>query len=113
MYIRNDIILKLVEHDELNQSKLMSCCGFNNVKHEVIVDEMVDRSLIVRIEEAWGATTQRRHHTTDSQAIQGRTKKAGPRSTSMGDLRPVGVWRGVSRALVTDDEAPGWHERAV
>jgi predicted transcriptional regulator len=55
IYIRKDIILKLAEHGELNQSKLMSYCGLNNVKHKVIVDEMVERGLIVRVEEAWGA----------------------------------------------------------
>ena len=55
IYIRKDIILKLVEHGELNQSKLMSYCGLNNVKHKVILDEMVERGLIVRVEEPWGA----------------------------------------------------------
>ncbi len=55
IYIRKDIILKLVEHGELNQSKLMSYCGLNNVKHKVIIDEMIERGLIIRVEEAWGA----------------------------------------------------------
>jgi predicted transcriptional regulator len=55
IYIRKDVILKLVEHGELNQSKLMSYCGLNNVKHRVIIDEMVERGLIVRVEEPWGA----------------------------------------------------------
>ncbi len=54
IYIRKDIILKLVEHGELNQSKLMSYCGLNNVKHKGIVDELVEKGLIVRTEEAWG-----------------------------------------------------------
>jgi hypothetical protein len=34
------IILKLSEYDELNQSKLMSYCSLNNVKHKAIIDEM-------------------------------------------------------------------------
>jgi predicted transcriptional regulator len=55
IYIRKDIILKLVEHGELNQSQLMSYCGLNNVKHKPIVDEMVARGLIVRVEVPWGA----------------------------------------------------------
>jgi predicted transcriptional regulator len=54
IYIRKDIILKLVEHGELNQSKLMSYCGLNNVKHKGIVDELVEKGLIERSEEAWG-----------------------------------------------------------
>ncbi len=53
--MRKDIILKLVEHGELNQSRLMSYCGLNNVKHREIVDELVEKGLIVRIEEPWGA----------------------------------------------------------
>ncbi len=32
----------------------MSYCGLNNVKHKGIVDEMVEKGLIVRTEEAWG-----------------------------------------------------------
>jgi len=52
--MRKDIILKLTEHGELNQSKLMSYCGLNNVKHKTIVDEMVEKGLIVRTEEPWG-----------------------------------------------------------
>jgi predicted transcriptional regulator len=54
IYIRKDIILKLVEHGELNQSKLMSYCGLNNVKHRGIVDELVEKGLIERREEPWG-----------------------------------------------------------
>ena len=53
--MRKDIILKLAEHGELNQSKLMSYCGLNNIKHKGIVDELVEKGLIVRIEEPWGA----------------------------------------------------------
>jgi len=55
VYIRKDIILKLAEHGELNQSRLMSYCGLNNVKHKPIIDEMVERGLIIRIEQPWGA----------------------------------------------------------
>ena len=55
IYIRKDIILKLSEHGELNQSKLMSYCGLNNVKHKVIIDEMVEKGMIIRTEEPWGS----------------------------------------------------------
>jgi predicted transcriptional regulator len=55
IYMRKDIILKLAEYGELNQSRLMSYCGLNNVKHKGIVDELVEKGLIVRVEELWGA----------------------------------------------------------
>jgi predicted transcriptional regulator len=57
IYIRKDIILKLSEYGELNQSKLMSYCGLNNVKHREILDDMVEKGLIERFEEAWGNKT--------------------------------------------------------
>jgi predicted transcriptional regulator len=57
VYIRKDIILKLSEYGELNQSKLMSYCGLNNVKHKAIIDDMVEKGLIVRFEEPWGNKT--------------------------------------------------------
>jgi predicted transcriptional regulator len=39
---------------ELNQSKLMSYCGLNNVKHKGILDDMVQKEMITRVEEPWG-----------------------------------------------------------
>jgi len=48
-------LLKLYEHGELNQSKLMSYCGLNNVKHKGILDDMVKKEMLVRIEEPWGS----------------------------------------------------------
>ena len=57
IYIRKDIILKLSEYGELNQSKLMSYCGLNNVKHKSIIDDMVGKGLIVRLKEPWGNKT--------------------------------------------------------
>lgn len=48
-------MLKLYEHGELNQSKLMSYCGLNNVKHKGILDDMVKKEMLVRIEEPWGS----------------------------------------------------------
>lgn len=55
IYIRKDIILKLVDYGELNQSQLINYCGLNNVKHMPILNEMVERGLITRIEEPWGS----------------------------------------------------------
>jgi len=57
VYIRKDVILKLSEYGELNQTKLMSYCGLNNVKHRAIIDDMVYKGLIVRFEEPWGNKT--------------------------------------------------------
>lgn len=57
IYIRKDILLKLYEYGELNQSKLMSYCGLNNVKHREIIEEMVKKEIILRTEEAWGNKT--------------------------------------------------------
>lgn len=57
VYIRKDVILKLSEYGELNQSKLMSYCGLNNIKHKGIIDDMVHKGLIVRFEEPWGSKT--------------------------------------------------------
>src|SRR5438034_8175897 len=54
MYLRKDELRKLEEHGELNQSRLMSYCGLNNVKHKVLLDEMVAKGLILRMEEPWG-----------------------------------------------------------
>ena len=57
IYIRKDIILKLYEYGELNQSKLLSYCGLNSVRHKEILDEMVDSELITRTQESWGNKT--------------------------------------------------------
>jgi predicted transcriptional regulator len=52
--MRKDILLKLSDYGELNQSQLMSYCGLNNVKHKPIIDELVEKGLIIRFEEPWG-----------------------------------------------------------
>ena len=49
--------MKLYEHGELNQSKLMSFCGLNNVKHKGILDDMVNKGFLERNDEAWGNKT--------------------------------------------------------
>ena len=54
IFIRKDIILNLSEFGELNQSQLMSYCGLNNVQHRPIINELVEKGLIIRSEEPWG-----------------------------------------------------------
>lgn len=46
IYIRKDILLKLYEFGELNQSKLMSICGLNNAKHKGILDDMIEKGIL-------------------------------------------------------------------
>ena len=46
--------MKLYEYGTLNQSKLLSFCGLNSVRHKGILDEMVKSGLILRAEEKWG-----------------------------------------------------------
>lgn len=54
IFIRKDILLKLYEYGNLNQTKLMSYCGLNNVKHKELLEDMVKKGLIYKVEEAWG-----------------------------------------------------------
>jgi predicted transcriptional regulator len=54
IYIRKDVLLKLYDYGELNQSRLMSYCGLNNVKHKEILDDMVKKEMISKTEEALG-----------------------------------------------------------
>ncbi len=53
-YIRKDIILILSEYGELNQTKLLSYCGLNIVKHKEILDSMEKKGLIEKKIEPWG-----------------------------------------------------------
>lgn len=50
IYIVKDIILKLVEYGELNQTALVSFCGLNLKKHKVILDDLQQNGLITRSE---------------------------------------------------------------
>lgn len=54
VYIRKDIILKLTEYGELNQTSLLSYCGLNLIKHKDILDDMEAKGIIKRVEEPWG-----------------------------------------------------------
>ena len=54
VYIRKDIILKLTEHGELNQTSLLSYCGLNLMKHKDILESLERKGFISRAEQAWG-----------------------------------------------------------
>lgn len=54
IYIVKDIILKLVEYNELNQTTLVSFCGLNLKKHKSILDELELNQLISRSEIQFG-----------------------------------------------------------
>jgi len=54
IYIVKDLILKLVEWGQLNQTALMSFCGLNMKKHKSILDGMEANGLILRKEEVNG-----------------------------------------------------------
>ncbi|MCP8312276.1 MAG: hypothetical protein L6M37_04920 [Candidatus Methylarchaceae archaeon HK02M1] len=55
IYIRKDIILKLVQYSSLTQTALLSYCGLNLQKHKEILDGMVEKGLIARTEKMWGS----------------------------------------------------------
>ena len=54
VYIRKDIILKLAEYGELNQTSLLSYCGLNLIKHKEILEDMEAKGIIKKTEEPWG-----------------------------------------------------------
>jgi predicted transcriptional regulator len=57
IYIVKDIILKLVEYGELNQTALVSFCGLNLKKHKAILDDLEANRLISRVEKLIGKRT--------------------------------------------------------
>lgn len=54
IYIVKDIIIKLVEYGELNQTALMSFCGLNLKKHKSIIDDLEANGLIERTDREMG-----------------------------------------------------------
>ena len=54
IYIIQDIILKLTEYDELNQTALISFTGLNLKKHRCILDELEVNGLIQKCESPFG-----------------------------------------------------------
>jgi predicted transcriptional regulator len=57
IYIVKDIILKLVERGELNQTALLSFCGLNLKKHKQILDDLESNGMIKKTEVALGKRT--------------------------------------------------------
>jgi predicted transcriptional regulator len=54
VYIIQDIILRLSEYGELNQTALISFCGLNLKKHRCILDELEINGLIQKCESPFG-----------------------------------------------------------
>ena len=54
IYIVKDIILKLVERGELNQTALLSFCGLNLKKHKPILNDLESNGIISRSEDSVG-----------------------------------------------------------
>ena len=48
IFIRKDIILKLAEYGQLNQTRLLSYCGLNLSKHKDILDDLEGKQIIAR-----------------------------------------------------------------
>lgn len=57
IYIVKDVILKLVEYGELNQTALVSFCGLNLKKHKPILEDIELNELIERREATIGKRT--------------------------------------------------------
>jgi len=57
IYIVKDIILKLIEYGELNQTALVSFCGLNLKKHKSILEELESNGMINRQEAVAGKRT--------------------------------------------------------
>jgi predicted transcriptional regulator len=54
IYMVKDVILKLVEYGELNQTALVSFCGLNLKKHKSILEDIEENELIQRREVTLG-----------------------------------------------------------
>jgi predicted transcriptional regulator len=54
IYIIKDIMLKLMEHNELNQTTLLSFCGLNLKKHKSILDELESNEFVSKNELPYG-----------------------------------------------------------
>ena len=48
VYLINDILTKLIEHGEINQSSLLLYCRLNLTKHKEIFDELEKNNFIVK-----------------------------------------------------------------
>jgi predicted transcriptional regulator len=57
IYIVKDLIMKLVEHTELNQTTLLNFCGLNLKKHKPILDELESNGFVRKLELPYGKRT--------------------------------------------------------
>jgi predicted transcriptional regulator len=57
IYIIKDIILKLVDYGELNQTALFSFCGLNMKKHKPLLDDLNSKGLIMNSQAHIGKRT--------------------------------------------------------
>ena len=64
IHIVKDVILKLVEYGELNQTALVSFCGLNLKKHKSILEDIEDNELIEAREVTLGKRTVTIYRTT-------------------------------------------------
>lgn len=65
IYIRKDIILKLYEYGDLTQTRLLSYCGLNIVKHKTILDDMENKGIISKTSETWGNKSITKYRVTE------------------------------------------------
>lgn len=55
IYIRKDLLFKLSEYGDLNQTNLLSSCGLNLAKHKEILGSLEQRGFIKKTETSWGS----------------------------------------------------------
>ena len=70
VYIIRDILLKLVEYGELNQTALITFCGLNVTKHRSIIEEMEAHGLIRREVETFGRARLITHFKTTPEGLK-------------------------------------------
>jgi len=68
--IVSDILLKLVEYGELNQTALVSFCGLNLTKHRSIIEKMEALGLIKREIETMGKARLVSHFKASPQGLE-------------------------------------------
>ena len=57
--------MKLYEYGELTQTKLLSFCGLNIVKHRSILDDMEKKGFIKKNIEKWGNKNITKYQSTE------------------------------------------------
>jgi|GEM_PF-150176 len=68
IYMKKDILLRLSEHGELNQSTLLGYCGLNLTKHKVLFDSLERKGFIKKTEIPWGSKKMIRYSITSKGA---------------------------------------------